>query len=397
MKIKHLLTIVAATCLLSNSALAQQSKSDESVEFKPNWNLQLQGGASYTLGEGAIGDLISPAAYLSAKYNFHNALGVRVGVGGWQGKGIMCSPEQDYAFKFAQLNADFVVDICNLLAGYDHKRVVNPYVFAGVGAMYAFDNDEAVAISNAGPELEYLWDDSKFFVPGRVGVGVNFRCSEKISIGLEGNASMLSDHFNSKKAENSDWHFNLLAGVTLQLGKNTRPSEAYAAMLAEKAAAEQEAKLATERAEAAERAKAKRIAAEKAEAERLAAKRAAEKAEAEKIAQRKVAIEKNSDNVFFLIGSSKIRKEEAAKLDKMAQWLKQNPDFTVDVVGYADKETGTAKGNKVLSQQRAENVKGYLVKAGIDVSRIRIDYKGDTVQPFGAENVKNRVVICTLE
>mgnify|MGYP002516736907 FL=1 len=76
--------------------------------------------------------------------------------------------------------------------------------------------------------------------------------------------------------------------------------------------------------------------------------------------------------------------------------MKANPDFNVSLVGYADRETGTPKGNEKLSAARAKVVKDRLVKLGVEESRIMTAYKGDTVQPF-AENAKNRVVICTLE
>ena len=69
---------------------------------------------------------------------------------------------------------------------------------------------------------------------------------------------------------------------------------------------------------------------------------------------------------------------------------------TVALVGYADRETGTTKGNLELSKKRAAVVSARLAKLGVDENRISSDYKGDTVQPF-AENAKNRVVICTLE
>lgn len=396
MKIKRLFSILVAMSVLTGSSFAQQSKSDESLEFRPNWSVQAQVGAAYTLGEGAFGDLLSPAAALSAKYQFHHALGVRVGLGGWQGKGIVCSPEQDYAFKFVQLNADFMVNICSLFDGFDHKRVVNPYVFAGIGGAYGFDNDEAVAISDKGPGLDYLWRDSRFFLPIRMGLGVDFRCSDRVSVGLEANANMLSDRFNSKKADNSDWQFNLMAGVTYRFGDNTRPSVVYAEQqraIAERLAAE---RAAAERA-AAEKAAAEKAAAEKAAAEKAAAeKAAAERAAAEKAARRAAQIEEHSDNVFFLIGSSYIRKSEAKKLDALVEWLKANPDFNVLVVGYADKATGNATINSRISQKRADNVKKYLVNAGIDEARLETNYKGDTVQPF-EEIAKNRVVICTLE
>ena len=172
---------------------------------------------------------------------------------------------------------------------------------------------------------------------------------------------------------NVDWQFNVLAGLSFRFGKNTRPSKVYA----EKVAAA-EAAAAAAAAEAAARAEAERLAAEKAAAERAA--KAAE----------------NSDNVFFTIGSTYIRKAEDAKLVKLAEWMKANPDFNVSLVGYADRETGTPKGNEKLSAARAKVVKDRLVKLGVEESRIMTAYKGDTVQPF-AENAKNRVVMCTLE
>jgi outer membrane protein OmpA-like peptidoglycan-associated protein len=76
--------------------------------------------------------------------------------------------------------------------------------------------------------------------------------------------------------------------------------------------------------------------------------------------------------------------------------MKANPDFNVALVGYADKETGSAAGNMKLSENRANVVKARLVKLGVAAERISTAFKGDTVQPF-AENNKNRCVICTLE
>ena len=46
MDFKKLLLTIAVVLASTGVAVAQQSKSDESVEFRPNWSLQLQGGAS---------------------------------------------------------------------------------------------------------------------------------------------------------------------------------------------------------------------------------------------------------------------------------------------------------------------------------------------------------------
>ena len=384
--------IAASLLLLGGVASAQQSKTDETLEFRPHWSLNVQGGVAHTRGEQSFMELNSPAAQLSATYRFHHAMGVRFGLGGWQGKGgaLTAAGYQGYAFQFGQLNADYILDLAEAFGGFNHKRVVSPYVLAGVGAGYGFNNKQAVAYKDI---LEYYWD-SKFFAPiGRMGLGVDFRLGECVSLGIEGNTNVLTDKFNSKRADNVDWQFNVLAGLSFRFGKNTRPSKAYADKLAAEeaaaaAAAAEAARLAAEKAarEAAERAAAEKAAAEKAAreaAERAAAERAAKAAE-------------NSDNVFFTIGSYHIRKAEGAKLETLAAWMQANPDFNVSLVGYADKETGTPKGNERLSANRARVVKERLVKLGVAEDRIMTAYKGDTVQPF-AENAKNRVVICTLE
>ena len=374
---KRLTMIAVALLMLGGAASAQQSKSDESLEFRPHWNLKVQGGIAHTIGETSFGELISPAAQLSATYNFHHAMGVRVGLSGWQGKGSIVMADEVYRFRYGQLSADYVLDLASLIGGFKHDRIVSPYLFAGIGGAYGFDNKEVKPLKDNAAyadQLPYYWD-GKAFVVGRFGAGVDFWITDGIALGLEADGNFFSDKLNSKDAIKgmlADWQLHLLAGVTFRLGDNTRPSAVYAAAVAaaEAAAAEAAAKAAAEKAAAEAAAKA-------------AAERAAKAAE-------------NSDNVFFTINSTYIRKAEGKKLEKLAEWMKANPDFNVALVGYADKETGTPEGNMKLSENRSKVVKERLVKLGVPAERIATAFKGDTVQPF-AENNKNRVVICTLE
>jgi outer membrane protein OmpA-like peptidoglycan-associated protein len=289
--------------------------------------------------------------------------------------------EDIYRFQYGQLSADFTVDLASLIAGFDHQRVFSPYLFAGIGGAYGFNNEEATALAGKySAAFPYVWD-KKAFVVGRLGAGVDFWLTKAIALGIEGNANMFSDKLNSKEAGKgllADWQFDLLAGVKFRLGDNTRPSAVYAAQVAAA-----EAAAAAAAALAAEKAAAEKAAAEKAAAEKAAAERAALCAE-------------NSQHVYFTIGSSYIRKSEDAKIVALAEWLKANPDFTVSLVGYADRETGTAKGNLELSKKRSAVVAARLVKLGVEESRIATDYKGDTVQPFQV-NEKNRVVVCAIK
>ena len=400
---KRLTMIAVALPMLGGVASAQQSKSDESLEFRPHWSLKLQGGAAHTRGEAQFLELISPAAQLSASYNFHHAMGVRFGLSGWQGKGSVLSTEKElYKFQYGQLNADYVLDLASLIGGFKHDRIFSPYIFAGIGGAYGFNNEEAAALK-ADPKysamLPYYWDKLPLVV-GRFGLGADFWVSKRVALGLEANSNFYSDKFNSKEDMSgllADWQFNVLAGITFRLGDNTRPSAVYAAAVAaaEAAAAEAAAKAAAEKAEA-ERLAAEKAAAEKAAAEKAAAEKAAREAAEKAAAERAAKAAENSDNVFFTINSTYIRKAEGEKLVKLAEWMKANPDFNVALVGHADRETGTPAGNMKLSENRAKVVKERLIKLGVPAERISTAFKGDTVQPF-AENNKNRVVTCTLE
>ena len=383
---KHLFTTVVLALTMCSVAFAQQSKSDETLEFRPHWSIGVQGGAGYTVGEtNNFGKLISPAATLNFQWQFHHAFGLRLGLGGWQAKMATVLPEEHiYPFRFGQLNADLMMDLTSLFGGFNHKRICSTYIFAGVGGAYGYDNSAAAANRSY---FSHYWEQ-KFFFPVRTGLGVDFRLSEVISLGLEGNVNFYSDEFNSKvgKGFSPDMHFNLLAGLKFNLGKNTRPSQAYAD------------KVAAQEAEAAAKAAAERAAAEKAAREKAAAEKAArEKAAAEKAAAERAALAAaNSKDLTFGIGSAYITKKSDAKIVELADFLKANPDFTVTVTGYADKQTGSSKVNLECSQKRAEAVAARLVKLGVSENRITTSYKGDTVQPF-AENDKNRAVICTVK
>ena len=102
-------------------------------------------------------------------------------------------------------------------------------------------------------------------------------------------------------------------------------------------------------------------------------------------------------DIFFTISSTQIDASEQAKVQELAEYMKKYPNSKIVITGYADKNTGNAVGNKSLSERRAATVADALNKQyGIDRSRMIIDSKGDTVQPFN-EEVKNRVTICIAE
>ena len=401
---KQLILAVVAFLMVSNAAFAQVSKSDDRLEFRPNWALEAQGGAAYTVGEATLGELTSPAAQMSLIYNFHHAMGVRLSLSGWQGKGCMVAADEIYRFRFIQGNADYVLDLASLFDGFKHDRIWHPYAFVGFGVGLGFDNKEAGKFYGEYDHvLSQYWDMADFII-ARAGLGMDFWVADNVALGLEVNSNGYADKFNSKGAIGKfepDFQFNALLGLKVCIGKETRTSKAYAAKLeaeeAARLAEEALAKAEAERLAAEKAAEQERLAAEaaRAEAERLAAQKAAEEAAAVE-AVREQTRKEQTVHVFFTIGSSVIRTAEDAKLVKLAEFLKANEDYIVDLVGHSDKATGSAARNMYVSKMRSDSVKERLLELGVPADRIYATYVGDTVQPF-AENDLNRVIVCTVK
>lgn len=76
--------------------------------------------------------------------------------------------------------------------------------------------------------------------------------------------------------------------------------------------------------------------------------------------------------------------------------MEKYPASKVAITGYADKETGNPRINMTLSEKRANNVAEVLKAKGITADRIKVDYKGDIVQPYNTPK-ENRVSICIVE
>ncbi len=358
-KLRQLLAI-AAMALTVFSAQAQSE-----VVFNPHLNLRLQGGAGYTIGETSFSNLISPAAALSVGYQFTPVFGLRLGASGWQGRGGMSLMEDAYKFNYIQGNLDATFDLANLIGGYKADRLFSPYILVGAGLNNSFNNDEAIAINASGTVMTNLWEGNKLFAVGRAGIGTDIRLAEKVAFNIEVNTNIISDHFNSKDAPNSDWQFNALAGLTFKFGQTSKTIT-------------------------------KSKPAPKA-AESKPAPKPAPKPEPVKEKPAPVVTKKSETvNVFFNLDSSKINSSETSKIDELTDYLKSNPSAKVTLTGYADANTGNTKYNQGISEKRTTAVREALIANGISESRISTTSKGDTVQPF-SDNDKNRVVVCVAQ
>ena len=379
---KVIVSLMLAMGFMTASAQEQQPQTE--TVFNPHWFVQVQGGAQYTLGEISFGDLISPNVQVSGGYNFSELFGLRLSVNAWQSKAggtyNIFNYEGDgyeYSWKWNYINpnVDAILNISNLIAGYNPNRLFNVSAFVGVGANIAFNNGEAKdvraqIISNYGNApaqsqavLAKYWEGTKTFFTGRAGIMGDFRITDNWSVGLELNATVLADSYNSKDASTGDWYFNGLIGVKYAFGKTNTTRE-----------------------------KAPCCEPEIRYVEKIVEKIVEKEVPVEVV--KEVVVEPIRRDVFFALNSTKVTDAEMVKIKEIADYLKANPNAKVSVLAHADKGTGTASINKRISEKRAKVVTDYLInKFGISTDRISSEAFGDIEQPF-SDNSMNRVCIC---
>ena len=99
-----------------------------------------------------------------------------------------------------------------------------------------------------------------------------------------------------------------------------------------------------------------------------------------------------STAVFFDINKATLTQKDKARLQVYAEEIK-NIDGKIEVAGYADKKTGSAKRNQTLSEQRAKTVYDYLVSLGVPASKMETVAHGGVDPIFFNNDVLSRTVI----
>ena len=343
---------------------------DVSQKFRSHWFLNLQGGAQYTQTDAKFKDLISPNVQAAVGYQFTPVFGMRLAANGWQSKGAfdeevysfssrMPTTDGKYKFNYVGANLDFMFNLSNLFCGWNPDRFLNVIAFAGGGANIAWGNDEAHKVKDEGHLLENIWCGTKKRSTARAGLQLDFRLSQAVGLLLEGNANVVSDYYNSKQSGNADWYFNALAGLRINLGKarTTEKHDIYRDVVVYDTIYQ-----------------------------------IVEIHDPVIIDPPHPPLRRD---VFFQRNKSNIEDSELTKIQDIADFMMKYPSAKVEIVGFADVQTGNAKINSYLAAARADIVvKTLIEKYGISADRITWDSKGDTVQPF-QENDLNRVSICT--
>lgn len=347
--------------------------------FWDNWFFSLGGGASVLMGDGdhagSFGKRISPTLNVAVGKWFTPGVGLRLQYSGLQAKGFTDQKDADYVrgnqfkggyykqrFDYMNLHGDVLFNLNALFGGYNRQRVyeVIPFVGAGFIHNYTKPRREVLALN--------------------VGVLNRFRLSDALDINVEFSALGTEDKFDGEigGSRSFDSMLNLTAGITYRFPSRgfRRPvpqliSQAELALLQDNLAvmAARNAELQNALAEA-------------------KSQPVAEVTETEVVIPSDIA----PRTVFFSIGSSEVSPREAMNLSYLAEQMKQFPQTTYTVNGYADAATGSAEFNKQLSLKRAQAVVDVLVhKYGIAADRLKADANGG-VDRFG-QPILNRVVL----
>lgn len=376
MKRIKLFLLAAMAIMASSAASAQESCSGECQQlgYKPYpYNfIQLQGGVGTTFTDVKFTDLISPTASFGIGRMFFPAVGARLHVNAWESKGGFktAGDPLTYKYNYVTTDLDLMLNLSNIFSK-KHRHLVDLYLIGGVGLNYAWNNDEYNELLATYPTVVYdtelAWGEgttrkSLLNHNLRAGLLADINIAKHWSVGLEVDANSLDDRFNSKHNNSDDWMVTAQLGITYKFGFKKVEKKVAPAPVVVPAPAPTPAPVV-----------------------RPTPPPAPVPAPAPKVVD-----EPLDETIFYDIRQSTPNPDELIK--KAVEWAKKHPDQTITIVGYADKGTGNAKINQKYSQQRAESVAEALQAQGIPASQLKVEYKGDTVQPF-SENDKNR---CTI-
>src|SRR5574344_1334156 len=363
--------LTAALCAFAfESMTAQVEKKRGALESYSY--IEVQAGEQLTFTNAKMDKLLTPVGAFSIGHYFPPVVGARLHVNGWKAKSGFSDIDRYYKWNYVTADADLMLNITNMFCRNKWKAL-NLILVGGFGLNNTWNNTELkeLVAANSQIDVPLMWKENRLGHNIRAGLRMETNMSKSLGVSLEVNANSLNDRFNSKTNDHDDWMVTGMLGISFRFGHKYKKGSIT-------------------------------IMPGKAPEPKPVPEPAPEpKPEPVKVVEptpapqpaKVVVPEAIHEEAFYQISISDPDKDGAGKLQKVAEFMKRNPDRKMSIIGYADRNTGNPKINMMYSQKRADKAKNELVnKYGIHASRISTSAKGDTVQPF-AENDKNRCVI----
>ena len=327
--------------------------------FWDNWFVSLNAGAqfSYLYPEGSqkFKDRITFSGMAYVGKWFTPGMGMRLAYNGFKYQG------HNEKLDYMNLHIDAMMNVTNMIMGYNPERCYSLVPYIGMGAVRTFDLNNYAFGFNAG-------------------ILNSFRLNDSWSVNLELGALFAQkdmDGFTGPKRAFDDI-FTLTAGVTYNIGGNTWNNSPDVSSLLMMNAAE--------------------VAALN---EALAQEQSNNRTLRNQLAQKPKEVVKEKvvtvgamapQSVFFDLNSAQIAsKKELVNLKAIVDVVKKD-NMKLRITGYADSATGDAKYNQTLSLHRAQTIADELVKMGVNKANLVVEGKGG-VATLDPASYNRRVII----
>lgn len=409
---------VAAQVYVTEAVSVSEFSCDNTTKYfsnwRDNWFIQLGAGVNQPFVEKGLGGVkgIQPSVThhkMTAVYNFgfgrwfspyfafrFNALG---GALHWD-----CPTPTEInngwtRAKHANLNLDFMWDMCNSICGPDDNRIfsVIPYIGLGGDCLWDVrDSDGNPAAATNIMRRHSLTEKKKmsWTLPVSAGLQFRLRLCEAVDFFAEFRSNFYGDNWNLVANGNPiEANVSCYGGLSFNIGGRSFGKYNECNYLSQIASLNNQVNnLKAELMNSAQT-----IAALESQ---LPCPEVQQPVQQPSSVSQTIVVNENSPllaTVRFTIGSDQITPEEMVNVYNMAEWMKANPEATVSINGYADKDTGTAEFNLALSKRRAERVYDVMTNYyGVSPDRLTVKFEGSNVQPYDVNNW-NRIVVFTMD
>lgn len=402
---KKIFTLMMMAAFMASPVMAQEEVDPSTIteqsvtglrhyKFGDNWYISAFFGGNFAMSENsrfqgfkknvgpdyalAIGKWLNPAIGLRLKADY------MIQSSRANSEAVKAFPsvfpnEGKYRFRMFTAMGDLMLNLNNILGQYKESTRFNVYAFLGVGFVRNSKFDKHVEAWNKLTEGTYTVDThGRSFFAGHIGLGTAIQLSQALDFNLEASIAATNDKYNGHAYDVLyDGYTTLQAGLTYHFKdhfgdrrfkyRTLNDADILGSLNDKINAARQDLANARPRTE-------------------------------NRIEETYNKIEVLDMTVNFIIDKYNITKLQKKNIAAVAKYMEDNPDVNLTVTGFADVKTAYPAYNLKLSERRAKAVYNCLVKEfGVDPSRLKIDYKGDTIQPYELKNEWNRVVIFVLD
>ena len=367
---KFLIVLALASVSLTSMAQDEEPTLKYSVatnSFWSNWFVQ----ANFAYSAFYSNEEKHESFAKSPLKDFRRGLGFSVAIGKWftpgiglrtkfnamDGKSVITTDADKNKIKYWNLQEQALLNLSNLLCGYNESRVWNfiPYFGVGIARNCSYNTYELV---------------------GSAGILNTFKVSKRVAINLDLGYNLCGDDFEGMEwawgrnldAAHDRW-FTAEVGLTLNLGKatwNKVPDVDAIKALSQSQIDALKAQLADANAE---NDRLKNMLANQPKAE---------------VPQSVKEFITTPVSVFFNLDKTEIAElKDLVNVQALAKYAIENNNNLL-VTGYADSATGSPAHNQVLSEKRAKRVADELVKMGVAESKISQEAMGgvDILSPI---------------